>query len=638
MTLAPSTNPAPDNWEVEVTNTNRSLLGSGMTGGTNGPGGYSAAFVDQNNNAVVAQGDILSLQVLDDNNNNVGTPFSHQVTLTEVTDGAAIVDLSVSQLTDLRIEVEKPPGASPLVVGPTDTTSVVVGGQLKFNVTGLDGSGNPVSGLVGTFTWSIGNPSFGAFNDINSTGPLFTAGQTALSGSSTVRAVFDNSTPADLSDDFEETTEISLAPGPVNSATLSFANSTLVADGASQTSVTVQSFDSFLNPASGTSLPQISATLGSVSSPLQSGVGTYQATFTAGTQAGTADVTATINGASASGSITLDPGPPATLTVGGTPLEIPADGTSSIPLSMSVRDANGNGVPGLSLNLSADNGGSFPIFKDGGSGDYEATYIGSTVAGPARITASTDGVSGTLDVTLTPGPPDSLTLSADPTELIANGTSTSTLDMFLTDANNNPISGRAADISLSAGLSEISAVTEVAGEPGKYQATYTSGTTAGDATVTATIANITETATVSLVPGPVASITVALGVDTLVANGTEQTTATVTSADASGNLTSGENQAITTSLGTASGLAETAPGTNEATITAGNEAGTATVEVTIDGITESVSLTLLPNLAASIDIAVGSDTLVADGTAQTVVTAISTDVSGNPTSPIFRTP
>ena len=179
-------------------------------------------------------------------------------------------------------------------------------------------------------------------------------------------------------------------------------------------------------------------------------------------------------------------------------------------------------------------------------------------------------------------------------------------------------------------LGAISGLTEVT--LGTHEATITAGTVAGVATVEVTIDAVTASVSITLVPGPVASVTVAPGVDTLVADGADQTTLVVTSTDASGNSTSGDNQAITANLGTASGLAEAAPGVLDATFTAGDQPGVATVGVTIDGITGTASITLVSPAVASVEVTVGSDTLAADGLSQTTIAVASADVLGNPTS------
>lgn len=88
-------------------------------------------------------------------------------------------------------------------------------------------------------------------------------------------------------------------------------------------------------------------------------------------------------------------------------------------------------------------------------------------------------------------------LALSPASITANGTSTSTATFTADDSSGNPVSGDAVTIA-SAGGQHVGPVT-AGTTPGTYQATITSTTTAGAATITATDTSVTPTAAASAV-------------------------------------------------------------------------------------------------------------------------------------------
>ena len=126
------------------------------------------------------------------------------------------------------------------------------------------------------------------------------------------------------------------------------------------------------------------------------GDGTYSATLTSSTTAGSPTITATDNtlGISGQATLTQTAGPAAHVSVSLLPTSIPADGASTSTATATVTDANGNGVAGETVTLSS--GGSM---TDQGDGTYTGTVTSTTTAGPRTITATDGAISGqaTLD-------------------------------------------------------------------------------------------------------------------------------------------------------------------------------------------------------------------------------------------------
>ena len=115
------------------------------------------------------------------------------------------------------------------------------------------------------------------------------------------------------------------------------------------------------------------------------------------------------------------------------------------------------------------------------------------------------------------------TITANPTSITADGTTTSTITVQLKDANSNNLSASGGTVVLSTDLGTLSAVTD--NTNGTYTATLTSATTAGTATITGTLDGtaITDDATVTM---------------------TDVTPPTITGPDGSGGTTTGATSAI----------------------------------------------------------------------------------------------
>ena len=139
------------------------------------------------------------------------------------------------------------------------------------------------------------------------------------------------------------------------------------------------------------------------------GDGTYTATYTSGGTAGNVTITATATKAnsSANTTIAINAGPPAAIALTANPDTVSSLGSATI--TATVTDSNSNGVGGATLTATAPSVGTITEFAADPAvfGAYTATYTAPTVEAEATetITVSTDSVSGTVDVKLTPEPP-----------------------------------------------------------------------------------------------------------------------------------------------------------------------------------------------------------------------------------------
>jgi adhesin/invasin len=107
-----------------------------------------------------------------------------------------------------------------------------------------------------------------------------------------------------------------------------------------------------------------------------------------------------------------------------------------------VNDIGGNTVAdGTQVTFITSLGtlGSNTITKTTTSGVATAVLTSGTTAGTAVITATADSKYDVTEVVFNPDPPYTVTLTADPLAIPANGVSTSTLRATVTDQYGNPV-------------------------------------------------------------------------------------------------------------------------------------------------------------------------------------------------------
>ena len=182
-----------------------------------------------------------------------------------------------------------------------------------------------------------------------------------------------------------------------------------------------------------------------------------------GVTAGSAIVTATSEGQSGTASVTVSSIPVAAVTVSPSPASVQQGAT--VQLTATPKDANGNPLSGRVVTWSSNN---TAVARVNGSG-----LVTGVAAGTATITATSEGQSGTSDVTVTPAPVASVAVTPSPASVQVG----QTLQLTATpkDANGNPLSGRVITWA-----SNNTVVATVSGSG------LVSGVTAGSATITAT--------------------------------------------------------------------------------------------------------------------------------------------------------
>ena len=272
-----------------------------------------------------------------------------------------------------------------------------------------------------------------------------------------------------------------------------------------------------------------------------------------------------------------------------------ADGGATSTITVTVLDG-GIGVTGDMIEITANKGAVGDVTEVGG-GVYTATYttplLDLVIPDVLSITArsTTTGLEQTLQTVLLPVP---VTVKVDVAPDMFQADTPSTGAVTVTVKKATPVTDENVEITLSPQVGSVSAVTN--NNDGTYTATYTSGGTAGEITLTATAtrSNRSDAKTLVINAGPPAAIALRASPMTVSSLGSSTVTAMVT--DAGGNPVGGLDLNGTAASGTIGTFASTAFGTYTATYTAplvemGDERPE-TITVSTDGVSANLTLDL----------------------------------------------
>lgn len=202
-----------------------------------------------------------------------------------------------------------------------------------------------------------------------------------------------------------------------------------------------------------------------------------------------------------------------------------------------------------------------------------------------------------------------------------------TLTATVTDSAGDPIEGTTVSFSISSGPQDATinatAITNAAGEA---KAVLTPGTSGGDATVVATASGITSSAvTVTISVATADTLLVSILPSEITLTGEAVLTATI--ADADGNPIANKTidfELVSAPTGATIDASATTDksGTATATISPGNEVGAVTASASVDGLTETADLNIIPASSGSIEFISAVPTLIGvigSGAAETSV-------------------
>ncbi|HEX6788597.1 MAG TPA: invasin domain 3-containing protein [Gaiellaceae bacterium] len=362
-----------------------------------------------------------------------------------ITVSAATLDVTVSTV-----------GSSPAsVTADGSTTSTIT-------VTATDAYGNPIAGVTTSLSQGSGNSNISpASTSTDGTGKAtFTVKDT------TAETVSYQATVA--SSLLTQTTNVQFVPGAADggTTTIDAAPTAMPADGTSTSTITVHAEDAQGNAlTSSGGVVTLSTDHGSLSSVTDNGDGTYTATLTSSTSIETATVTGTIDGHSISAGATVSfTGVPSKYLVTSSDYAPAANTGVTITAQLADQADNPTGVAGKTITWSKTGpGGSFgsPTSVTNASGIATVTFTtGPSAPASYTVTATDDstpahltGTSSAISTSVGGVSGADSTIGTAPASVPADGSTTSTVTVTLTDSLDNPIPGKTVTLSQPGGAS-----------------------------------------------------------------------------------------------------------------------------------------------------------------------------------------
>ncbi|MBF0117239.1 MAG: Ig-like domain-containing protein [Desulfobacterales bacterium] len=325
---------------------------------------------------------------------------------------------------------------------------------------------------------------------------------------------------------------------------------------------------------------------------------------------------------------------------------IVADGESDTNITATVKDTNGTNMPDGTSVVFKTSAGDIDNTQAGSQDSFTAktkngiaiaTLASSTQLGTATINASSGGVTGSTTVKFVAGPPYKVQLSADPSTLEANGSSTSTIKVNVFDKYDNPVSdGETVNFKVKYGnLSNLTSETK----GGSVSITYTSPKyvpEGGKDEITAQATNGVygepNPLIITLKGTQISSITLSADPESLAADGKSQSTITATVTKAGGgNPPDGTrvNFSIVSGGGRITEYAETSSGVAIGILTSSTTAETVKIRAESGGKTNEVQVKYTPG---SVSVSAVPSSMLGTGEEKAQITATIKNANGNPVS------
>jgi uncharacterized protein YjdB/PKD repeat protein len=463
-------------------------------------------------------------------------------------------------------------GVASVDVSPS-TGSLTPGGTLQLAATPKDADGTPLTGR--TVTWSTSNS---AVATVSASG-LVTA--VAVGGPVTISATSEGKSGS---------AAITVSLTPIASVDVSPATGSVVVGGTLPLTATPKDANGNALTGRAVTWSTSDANLATVDA---SGVVTGKAA------GGPVTITATSEGVNGTAAITVTPIPVATVEVTPSPAVVAIGNPQQF--TATLKDANGNVLSGRTVTWGSSNENIATV-------DANGLVTGVATGGPVTITATSEGKSGTATMIVSPFPVATVDVTPAAPSIVVG--TTVQLTATPKDADGNPLSGRIVVWTTSnANIATVSATGLVTGV-----------SVGGPVTITATSEDKSGTASVTVTPVPIASITVTPPSATIALGATVQLTASAK--DAAGNPLTGR------AMTWATGNAATATVDANGLVTGRAGGGPVTISATAEGVTGTSAITVVAFVpVASVDVTPAAATILASGSVQ--LTATPRDATGN---------
>jgi uncharacterized protein YjdB len=291
---------------------------------------------------------------------------------------------------------------------------------------------------------------------------------------------------------------------------------------------------------------------------------------------GTATITAASEGQNASARITVVPVPVARVTIAPDTATLVVG--ASLPLEVSALDAAGNVLPGRAAVLVSSNAAVATL---------DGSRVTAVAPGTVTITATSEGRTATATITVVRVP--IATLGIDPSSATVVVGTPLQLAVVARDAAGNTLPGRSITIA----TSDLAVA-------GVNSAGQVLGIAPGVATITATAEGRSAISTITVIPVPIASLTISPDSASITVG--QQLGLAITARDAGGTILGGRAVVLATS--DAAVATVSAAGTVYGVAT-----GVATITATAEGRTATAKVVVRPAAVASVTISPSAATL-----------------------------
>ncbi|HSD32084.1 MAG TPA: Ig-like domain-containing protein, partial [Gemmatimonadales bacterium] len=315
--------------------------------------------------------------------------------------------------------------------------------------------------------------------------------------------------------------------------------------------------------------------------------------------------------------ISAGPVAPSQSTASALPTSIAASsGSSTSTITVTVKDALGNPVPGATVVLAAAPASGVTLAQPGPTNAAGTTTgtLSSTAAGTKTVTVTANGIQLTQQpaITVEPGPvsagQSTVTVTSDTIEASSGGI-TSGIVVTAKDAFGNPIDGVSVAVAATGTGVSLTQPSGTTDPTGAYTGAAVSATTIGNVVVSATAGGvaITQKDTVTVVSGEVSasqSTLVAAPSTVAASSGSGGSTVTITARDDLGNPIAGAT-VVLSATGTGITLIQPSGPTNASGVATGTLRSTVAeakiVSATIDGtgLVQTDTVTVTPASADS---------------------------------------
>ena len=278
----------------------------------------------------------------------------------------------------------------------------------------------------------------------------------------------------------------------------------------------------------------------------------------------------------------------------------------------------------------SDGAQTYTVITPDATGTVSVSLIAGTTAAAATVTATSNSVSQSVTVNFTGGGVvvASITVTATPSTLVADGASTSIIRAEVKDVQGNPITdGESITFTITYGSGTLSAASATT-SGGFASVTYTASSAPGAETIRAMSANnVSGIVSITLTSGGVGSITLAASPTSIPADGSSSSAITATVNDSSGNpVPSGTIITFSTTLGTLSSTSVTttdASGTVTVSLVASTTAGTATVVCSSSGVSQNITVQFTGGAGtpASLSLGLSQTSVKSDNSDSSTITA-----------------